>query len=86
VVLVDLEVAAGEQLEVEAAVERDSVSRWSRKPTRCDRGASATVEIERDAKRGLARRADDECGAEDAGSGSRRVAPGSGRSRPEGGP
>ncbi len=64
VVLVDIEVAAREQLEVEPAWNAQSVSRWSRKPMPGrDARAAGAVEVERDAERGLGARAGDVRGA-----------------------
>ena len=62
VVLVDVEVAAGEELEIEAAVEGEERQQVIEKADPgCDAGVAGAVEVEHDAERGLAARARDEC-------------------------
>ena len=61
VVLVDVEVAAGQQLEVEAAVEREERQQVVEEAdARGDPRATATVEVERDAECSLGGRAQDD--------------------------
>ena len=88
VVLVDLEVAARQQLEVEPAVEGEQRQQVVEEADAgLDSRAAAAVELERDAQRRLGRRADDQRRAarRRPGRGAER-ARGGGRSRPAGAP